>query len=53
MLTHDVCHLSRRVARLHYAAAALMVFNQYKIVYGIGVPHPDLEKRVARRKREM
>ncbi|PIL24474.1 hypothetical protein GSI_14228 [Ganoderma sinense ZZ0214-1] len=44
--------LEERVARLHYAAAALMVFNQFKIVYGIA-HHHDLEMQVVRRKREI
>ncbi|KAI1791674.1 hypothetical protein LXA43DRAFT_1010028 [Ganoderma leucocontextum] len=44
--------LEERVARLHYAAAALMVFNQYKVIYALS-DHHDLETRVTKRKRQI
>ncbi|KAI1791671.1 hypothetical protein LXA43DRAFT_389864 [Ganoderma leucocontextum] len=41
-----------RVARLHVAAAALMVFNQYKVMYAL-LDHADLRSQVTRRKRQI
>ncbi|PIL24476.1 hypothetical protein GSI_14230 [Ganoderma sinense ZZ0214-1] len=41
-----------RVARVHYAAAALMVFNQYKVNLAL-LDYADLRLQVIRRKRQI
>ncbi|TBU46769.1 hypothetical protein BD309DRAFT_887877 [Dichomitus squalens] len=40
--------LEDRVKRLHFAAAAMSVFGQFKITYGL-LDHPDLEMQYQRR----
>ncbi|PIL24477.1 hypothetical protein GSI_14231 [Ganoderma sinense ZZ0214-1] len=44
--------LEDRVARLHVASAALVVFNQYKVGYAL-LDHPDLERQLQQRKTQI
>ncbi|TBU52312.1 hypothetical protein BD310DRAFT_940554 [Dichomitus squalens] len=44
--------LEERVKRLHFAAAAMSVFSQFKIAYGL-LDHPDLERQYQRRKTQI